>query len=196
MQSDAPASKQFRILVIEDDANIARLILANLSKAGLECRYAADGVAGLAAFNETDPHLVLTDLMLPGLNGDGVIAKIREKSTVPVILMTAADSDEAQIQAFKAGADDYVSKPFNPKLMVARVVAHLRRVYRYDVTPEEEEKPGTPDARDLIPAGWVACDACGYLGPREKFEKSDTTGRRHIMCPNCKQGDTLTFSIG
>jgi DNA-binding NarL/FixJ family response regulator len=139
---------------------------------------------------------VLTDLMLPGMNGSEICAKIRETSTIPIILMTAADSDEAQLQAFKMGADDYVSKPFNPKLMVARVVAHLRRVYRYDITPEEESVSQTREQVELIPAGWIGCEYCGYMGPREKFETTNRQGQRSVMCPNCKQGDQVSYSVG
>src|SRR5687768_14131626 len=100
---DVPTNGKFRILVVEDDSNIARLVMANLTRAGLECRYAVDGNAGFAAFQETNPHLVLTDIMMPGLNGRDLCAKIRETSNVPIIMMTAADSEEGQVNSFKAG---------------------------------------------------------------------------------------------
>jgi len=135
----APQGGKFRILVIEDDPAVARLILVNLAKAGLDCRYAPDGVAGLVAFQETKPHLVLLDIMMPGMNGRDVCARIRETSTVPIIMLTAVTGDENQVQGFKIGADDYVTKPFTPQALIARVVAHLRRAYRYDMPDDDEE---------------------------------------------------------
>ena len=196
---DAPTNGKFRILVVEDDSNIARLVMANLTRNGLECRYAVDGNAGFTAFQETNPHLVLTDIMMPGLNGRDLCAKIRETSNVPIIMMTAADSDEGQVNSFKAGADDYIAKPFNPQLLVARIVATLRRVYRYDITAEKirtkaNEASAPPASESNIPAGWSSCDACGYMGPRQRFEGTDKTGRRAMLCPNCGE-HTITFSI-
>ena len=191
---DVPTNGKFRVLVVEDDSHIARLILANLTKAGLECRYAPDGVAGFKAFEEANPHLVLTDIMMPGMDGRQLCTKIRESSTIPIIMMTAADSEEAEMAGFKVGADDYVPKPFNPKLLIARVIANLRRVYRYDFKEEEEKK--SPPAEGSLPAGWASCDMCGYMGPREKFEKMNSRGDRFATCPRCQQGESITFSIG
>jgi len=187
------AGGKFRILVVEDDPSIARLVLANLTKAGMECRYAPDGTTGLTAFREAKPHLVLTDIMMPGLNGAELCAKIRELSKVPIIMMTAADSEDRQMEGFKVGADDYVAKPFNPKLMVARVIAHLRRVYDWDV-PKPAEKPDGSGAD--IPLGWVSCDTCGYLDAVEKFEHKDARGRSFMICPLCQGNANFTFPIG
>jgi DNA-binding response OmpR family regulator len=102
------ASDKYRILVVEDDPQIAQLALANLTNGGLECHHAEDGIQGLLEFNEFDPHLVLTDLMLPGMDGRTLCAEIRKVSLVPIILMTSADTSEAEAQAFDAGADDYI----------------------------------------------------------------------------------------
>jgi DNA-binding response OmpR family regulator len=133
LMSSAPLPpQQFRVLIIEDDAPIARLIEMNLARMNLSCRVAADGLAGIAAFKEFEPHLVITDIMMPHLNGRGVCAAIREHSMVPILMITAANSAEAELSAFQAGADDYIPKPFDPQLLAARVVANLRRVYRYD----------------------------------------------------------------
>jgi len=200
----APADGKFRILIVEDDTNIARLVMVNLTRAGLDCRYAVDGNAGYAAFQDADPHLVVTDIMMPGMNGRELCAKIRETSNVPIIMMTAADSDENQVKSFKAGADDYVAKPFNPQLLAARVIATLRRVYRYDVGAEQARgqaatavsAPPADDPDDTpLPPGWSSCDSCGYMGPRMRFETTDATGRPAMICPNCHEG-TVTFSIG
>jgi len=189
----SPGTK-FRVLVIEDDAEVARLILLNLARAGLDCRYAPDGPTGLAAFKEAEPHLVLLDLMLPGFDGRAVCMQIREKSTVPVIIMTALAGEEPQLQCFKLGADDFVSKPFNPKLLVARVVAHLRRVYSYDV--EIEGEASAPLPKSDVPPGFARCEACGYSGPQLSFELVDGQGHRSMACPRCHRKDDLVVAIG
>ena len=197
--SNTPASptsasgEKFRVLVVEDDPNIARLVLVTLSKMGFECRHAADGVAGMEAFKEAPPHLVLLDLGLPGMDGRQVCTEIRKMSTVPVVIMTANDSEAMEVQSFKLGADDYVPKPFNPKLLVARVVANLRRAYRYDV-PEPEAATGT--SVSTTPLGWATCEACGYMGPQQKFEQKSGRGQVSMLCPYCKQSEHIMFSAG
>jgi DNA-binding response OmpR family regulator len=192
-----PATGKFRILVVEDDQNIARLILTTLTRAGFECRYAPDGNEGLTAFRSSDPHLILTDIMMPGMNGQELVVKIRETSTVPIIMMTAADSEAAQIEGFKGGADDYVPKPFNPKMMTARIIAHLRRVYRYDfVEQKTAQSQSALESHSEIPAGWVQCQRCDYMGPREKFATEIVDGETVTVCPSCGEGEHIAYSIG
>jgi len=191
--------KSFRILVIEDDPAIAQPVLSSLSLVGLECRYAPDGLIGLEAFHEITPHLVLLDLMMPGMNGREVCRRIRETSTVPIILMTAKAEEGDQMLGFKAGADDYVTKPFTVQVLAARVVARLRRTYKYS-TGETAEPAAVATAApsalpDKIPAGWASCDICGYMGPRFKFEQKGLEGI-HLACPSCHQSDHFTFALG
>jgi DNA-binding response OmpR family regulator len=185
-----PDSGKFRILVVEDDPNAARLILSTLTRAGFDCRYAPDGLEGWRAFQEANPHLVLTDLMMPGLSGQELCLKIREQSTVPLIIMTAADTEEAQLQGFKGGADDYVAKPFNPKMMTARLIAHLRRVYRYDFAQQTESD------EHRLPDDWAQCNACGYMGPRQRFENENAAGERKSACPVCGQSENVVYAVG
>jgi hypothetical protein len=114
-------------------------------------------------------------------------------------MLTAMDATEHQLQAFKLGADDYVAKPFSPKLLVARVVANLRRAYRYDACQGAENGSTASDdggGERSAPAGWATCDRCGYMGPRPKFDHEDTQGRRTIRCPVCKESDYVVFSLG
>jgi DNA-binding response OmpR family regulator len=193
-----PLDNKFRILIVEDDASIAKLVSINLKMAGFDCRIATDGNAGWAAFQSVDPHLVLSDISMPGLSGHELTAKIRAQSSVPVILMTAASSDENEMTGFKSGADDYVAKPFNPKLLVTRVVANLRRVYRYDAPAAPVKAvPPPPDPNDekSLPHGWSRCDACDYMGPQNRFNGEDINGNPIFVCPNCKSR-TVTFSVG
>ncbi len=201
---EVPANGKFRILVVEDDAHIARLILMNLAKANMECLHAPDGAAGLARVKEADPHLVITDIMMPNMNGMDMTAAIREISPIPIIMMTAADSEDREMQGFKSGADDYVPKPFNPKLLLARVLANLRRVYRYDTTAISAGAPSPDTARPetpmLVPessasrSDWITCDSCGYIGSRAKFQTTDKQGKSTLVCPVCKQSN-VSFSI-
>ena len=184
-------TQKFRILVVEDDAHIARLILTNMEKAGFDCYHAADGELALEVFRTRNPHLILLDLMLPKLGGREVCARIRETSTVPIIMLTAMVTEDDEVQGFKLGADDYVPKPFNPKLLVARVIAALRRVYRYAPEPKKEEK-----ATAATPAGWATCESCGYMGPRQKFDYNSANGQKSSRCPFCKQSEFIVFSVG
>ncbi|HEX8552501.1 MAG TPA: response regulator transcription factor [Abditibacteriaceae bacterium] len=183
------AGEKFRILVVEDELHIARLLQINLEKAGFSCTHAGDGDAALATFRTFVPHLVLLDIMLPKRSGKEVLVKIRESSAVPVVMLTAMSTEDDEMTGFKLGADDYITKPFNPRLMVARVISHLRRAYRYDPAPAQETEP-------VAPPGWVTCDACRYMGPRERFESYDSEGRKTLRCPHCKDRDRLTFSLG
>jgi hypothetical protein len=115
------------------------------------------------------------------------------------------NGDEQQVQSFKVGADDYVAKPFSPKLLVARVVANLRRAYRYDACPDPRDNSAssasgcspteTQAQGNATPPGWANCDRCGYMGPRQRFEHEDVMGRRTLLCPVCKDKDHIIFSI-
>jgi two-component system response regulator VicR len=184
--------EKYRILVVEDDMHIGRLVTANLTRAGFECRHAPDGVFGLEAFRETDPHLVILDVMMPRMDGREVCGKIRETSTVPIIMLTAMNTEEDQVRGLKMGADDYVPKPFNPKLLIARVVSWLRRTYRYDVPQEAAQ---VAESTSSVPLGWATCDNCGYMAPRQKFEQDDGRGNRFLQCPYCRQSNRITFAV-
>ena len=187
--------KSFRILVVEDDASIAKLIMVNLRKAGFDARYAYDGALGWEIFRDTDPHLVLSDISMPGMDGHELVAKIRQVSTIPIILMTAMDTDARQMQGFKAGADDYVAKPFNPQLLTARVIAHLRRVYRYSASDGEGETKKTPEtsAQEAVSKdfNWPKCGSCGYMAPLTKFQTISSREGQILACPNCKSRNLL-----
>ncbi len=206
-----PNPNTLRVLIVEDEPDIARLIAVTLTPMKLDLRLASTGTEALEAFEQVQPHLVLLDIMLPGMDGRQVCAKIRETSTVPVIMMTALDSEDAEMSGLKAGADDYITKPFSPKLLAARVAAHLRRVYKYDAQPTREETEterrqrsiestlgisSAPQAERTLPAGWANCDSCGYMGPRSKFDRESALGRVSAACPACGSGENLVFSLG
>ncbi len=115
------------ILVIEDEPKIARLARDYLEKYGYRVLLAADGPAGLAAARRESPDLVLLDLLLPGLDGREVCRRLRAESAVPIIMLTALAEESDQIVGLELGADDYITKPFSPAVLVARVRAALRR---------------------------------------------------------------------
>ncbi len=122
-----------QILIIEDEAEIAQLIQLYLEKEGFSCRSARDGIAALQVFQEQQPDLIILDLMIPGLDGLEVCARIRQKPGTkdPYILMLTAKGEELdRIIGLSTGADDYMVKPFSPKELVARVRALLRRSMR------------------------------------------------------------------
>jgi two-component system alkaline phosphatase synthesis response regulator PhoP len=116
-----------KILVVDDDENLRRLVAAYLESEGYDVGEAADGPSALTAVEKNEPQLVVLDLMLPGMSGLDVAHRIRAKHTTPILMLTARGSEDDMLQGFEAGADDYLVKPFSPKLLVARVKAVLRR---------------------------------------------------------------------
>ena len=119
--------KRQRILVVEDEANIASFVAVYLSKAGFEVGVARNGAEALAKAGTEGPALIILDLMLPDLDGIDVCRRIRQRSDVPILMLTARDDDVDKIIGLEVGADDYLTKPFNPRELVARVKSILRR---------------------------------------------------------------------
>lgn len=127
-----------KILLIEDDADIREMLIDYLSGDGYEITAYADGVSVGIFTDITDYSLALVDLMLPKSNGFELIKKIREISTLPIIIITAKNSDHDKARGLSLGADDYVTKPFSIVELSARIKANIRRVAMYDVqTPTE-----------------------------------------------------------
>jgi DNA-binding response OmpR family regulator len=117
-----------RILVVEDEATIADAVAARLRSEGYDVRLAADGPSGVEAARRWEPDLVLLDLMLPGLDGLEVCRRIQKDRHVPVLMVTARDDETDLVIGLAVGADDYLTKPFSMRELVARVQAILRRV--------------------------------------------------------------------
>ncbi|PHP52416.1 MtrAB system response regulator MtrA [Actinomyces ruminis] len=116
-----------RILVVDDDTALAEMIGIMLEAEDYTPSFCADGAKALDAFHETDPDLVLLDLMLPGLDGVEICKLIRAESDVPIIMLTARTDTQDVVAGLEAGADDYVTKPFKSKELLARVRTRLRR---------------------------------------------------------------------
>ena len=116
-----------RILLVEDEIALSDPLSFLLEREGYEVEVAADGPSAITAFDRTEPDLMLLDLMLPGLPGTEVCREIRSRSTVPIIMLTAKDSEIDIVVGLELGADDYVTKPFSNRELLARVRAVLRR---------------------------------------------------------------------
>ena len=125
-----------KILIIDDDTNISELISLYLNKEGYETREVANGKLAIEIFEDYRPDLVLLDIMLPGADGYDVCKEIRKKSRTPIIMLTAKGEVFDKVLGLELGADDYMVKPFDPKELIARVKAVLRR----NTQPIEEEK--------------------------------------------------------
>lgn len=129
-------SRKVSVLVVDDDIHILRMLQRMLELEGYQVLTASSGVAALDIFDEKTPELVLLDIMLPDIDGYTVCQNIHEFSQIPIIMITAKDSDEEKVQGLDAGADDYVTKPFSANELVARVRAVLRRTRLWDEHPE------------------------------------------------------------
>ena len=115
------------ILVVDDELNIRELVRLYLEQAGYAVIEAADGSAALDQHDRVDPDLIVLDLMLPGMDGMEVTREVRRRGETPILMLTARSEDIDRIVGLEVGADDYLTKPFNPREMVARVKAILRR---------------------------------------------------------------------
>ena len=154
-----------RILVIEDELRIQEILTEFLREYGYEVDCANDGLEGMAFFNKNSCDLVLLDVMMPKMNGFAVLELIRQTSDIPVILLTAMESEVDQIKGFDLGVDDYITKPFSMNLVIRRIEAILRRRFA-------DEKMVADEA--LIVCKGVSLDPVG--------------------CEICYQGQSIAFT--
>lgn len=120
-------NKKYLVLVVDDEERIVRMIRLNLEHDGFSVIEANSGMEAINAVREKIPHLVILDVMMPGMDGYETLSLIRETSQVPVIMLTAKNEEEDRIHGLELGADDYISKPFSPRELVSRIKAVLRR---------------------------------------------------------------------
>ena len=128
------------ILLVEDEAHIASLVELYLKNDGYTVEHVGDGVTALAAADRLKPALVILDVMLPGMDGLEVCRRLRAASRIPIILLTARDGEVDRVLGLELGADDYVTKPFSPRELVARVKAVLRRAEPDDAGTDDDER--------------------------------------------------------
>lgn len=144
MSRSSGGSVAGRVLVVEDDEGIREMLKYNLVGAGFAVHEASDGASGLRTARTAQPDLILLDLMLPGMSGFDFCRALRRSSRVPVIMITAKDAEVDKIVGLELGADDYITKPFSVREVLARVNAVLRRA-----SPDANE-PGAIPERDEI----------------------------------------------
>jgi DNA-binding response OmpR family regulator len=118
------------ILLVEDSRELASIVLQELAGNGYDTLHAADGMTGIRLFDSRRPDLVVLDWMLPGLNGLDVLRHIRRNSGAPVLMLTARDEEADRVIGLEVGADDYLTKPFGMRELMARIRALLRRIER------------------------------------------------------------------
>jgi two-component system, OmpR family, response regulator RegX3 len=132
-----------RILIVEDEPSLAEPLAFLLEREGYEPTIASDGLVAVAEFDRNGSDLVLLDLMLPGLSGTEVCKEIRSRSSVPIIMLTAKDSEIDIVVGLELGADDYVTKPYSSRELLARIRAILRRRVEDDVASEAVLEAGS-----------------------------------------------------
>lgn len=126
-----------QVLLVEDEPSIADAVVYALESEGVKCTWASTGAAALKELSDSTPKLVLLDIGLPDINGFDLIKRIRQNWTVPVVFLTSRSSEVDQVLGLEMGADDYITKPFSPRVLSARVRMHLRRE-----TPDQQKAAG------------------------------------------------------
>ncbi len=161
-----------RILIVEDEVSFSDPLSYLLKKEGYDVAVAETGPDGLAEFDKNGADLVLLDLMLPGLSGVDVCRALRQRSSVPVIMLTAKDSEIDKVVGLEIGADDYVTKPYSSRELLARVKAVLRRL-------AEPEDLLPVDARGRARCGWTssATPSASRAGRRRCRSRSSSCSR-------------------
>ncbi len=157
------------VLVVDDEPTIAEIVCRYLERAGYATRIAADGLEAIRLVDESDPDLIVLDVMLPQVDGLRVLRHLRESAQTgtPVILLTAKGEQEDKLAGLRNGADDYVVKPFSPRELVARVDAVLRRV----CPPSAAQAPLRFDELEIDPrARRVACDGAEVQLSHREFD--------------------------
>lgn len=141
---------QYSVLLVDDDPKIAKLLQSYFEKEDFTVFIALDGIAALQLFRDKKPDILVLDLMLPGMNGLDVCRQIRRESETPILMLTARDEETDRLIGLELGADDYVSKPFSPREVVARTKAILRRSRK------------ASDKKEPFKIGKFTVDTAGY----------------------------------
>ncbi|MDR2166403.1 MAG: response regulator transcription factor [Clostridiales bacterium] len=173
-----------KILVVDDEKNIVDIVAFNLHKEGYDVAVARDGEAALLAFDKEKPDLVILDLMMPKMDGFETCRKIREKSQVPIIMLTARAEEVDKVLGLELGADDYVVKPFGVRELLARIKANLRR----------KAPPQTPrDSANLLVFGDITIDTGRYEIRRNNIPL-DLTHREYELTKFLAMNNSQVFS--
>jgi two-component system response regulator RegX3 len=162
-----------RILLVEDESSLVETVRYALEREGFAVDVARDGRAALDRFSASEPDLVILDLMLPEVSGLDVCRRIRDTSTVPIVMVTAKDSEADKVAGLELGADDYVTKPFSVRELVSRVRAHLRRSSMTAPVVNGSVLAGGPIRMD-VDRHEVIVDGTAVAFPPKEFELLET----------------------
>ena len=132
--------KQYNVLVVDDDKEITEAIEIYLTNEGYNVFKANDGIEALEVIDNNEVHLVLLDIMMPKMDGTRVTVKIREELEIPIIMLSAKSEDTDKVMGLNLGADDYITKPFNPLELIARVNSQIRRYTRFSNFKKKEDE--------------------------------------------------------
>ena len=157
-----------RILIVEDESSLSEPLAYLLEREGYETSIAADGIAAVSEFDKHSADLVLLDLMLPGLSGTEVCKELRSRSSVPIIMLTAKDSEVDIVVGLELGADDYVTKPYSTRELLARIRAVLRR--RVDTDGDDNQVLESGTVRMDVERHTVSVDGKDVPMPLKEFE--------------------------
>jgi two-component system, OmpR family, phosphate regulon response regulator PhoB len=170
------------ILIVEDQPEVAAVLCAYFEKEGFYCQRASDGEEALARVRERAPDIVLLDRMLPRLSGDEVARRLKADArtrTIPIIMLTGKADETDQIVGFALGADDYLAKPFSPRVLHARVLAHLR--YRQALEPREETAVANVTLDRHQPRVFVDKTAVALTATEYKILATLMAARGHVL---------------
>jgi two-component system response regulator RegX3 len=163
-----------RVLLVEDEESFVEALVVGLGREGFSVTVARDGIEALRLFDASEPDIVLLDLMLPRLSGIDVCRAMRERSDVPIIIVTAKSTEIDTVVGLELGADDYVAKPYRLRELVARMRAVLRRA-------RQRQRPATATERSLDPHGGAASDVLEASGVRmDLARRTVTVGGRAV----------------
>ena len=176
---------QKKVLIIEDETSISDIIKFNLTKEGFAVETAYDGQAGLDKALSVEPDLILLDVMLPILDGFAVCKKIRETSTVPILMLTAKEEEVDKVLGLELGADDYITKPFGMRELIARIKANIRRT---DFLADAQEAPA-----DVKEFGNLTIDRNRYE-VRKNGESLELTLREFELLKYLAERENKVFS--
>ena len=176
-----------KILIVEDEKTISDIIKVNLLKEGYEISTAYDGQEALTVFENEEIDLILLDVMLPKIDGFQVCRKIRVKSNIPIIMLTAKEEEVDKVLGLELGADDYITKPFGMRELIARVKANIRRV-EFDIVTEEENVN-----QKLITSQDLTIDLARYE-VKKKAEIIELTKREFELLSFLATQDTQVFT--
>ncbi|MCL1897111.1 MAG: response regulator transcription factor [Clostridiales bacterium] len=174
-----------KVLIIEDEKTISDIVRFNLTKEGFETESAYDGAEGLELALKNDPDLVLLDVMLPTMDGFAVCRKIREKSNVPIIILTAKEEEVDKVLGLELGADDYITKPFGLRELIARVKANIRRRGMTDIVGA--------DPANVTEFGSITIDTNRYEA-RKNGEALDLTLREFELLKYLAEREDKVYS--